>query len=59
MSTAKAAFSFETGREPPVEMAKASGGRAGGGETAVNAKAPRGKGAMGRKMRKENDSSSR
>jgi hypothetical protein len=31
MSTAKAAFSFEAGREPPVEMAKASGWRAGGG----------------------------
>ena len=57
MSTAKAAFSFAAGREPPVEMAKASGWRVGGGKTAVNAKTPRGKdtrgGEVGEKSRFE------
>jgi hypothetical protein len=41
---------FPAGQEPPVETAKASDGRAGGGETPVNAKAPRGKDAKGREM---------
>jgi hypothetical protein len=47
-------YLFEAGREPPAQVAKASGWRAGGGETAVNAKlTPRGKDARRREMGRE------